>query len=229
MNQESYNPLGYSEEQLWCLGLSAVNAEGNGERHDVLVHNDQERYRNVLSAWWDIVDRNTYHASIEWLRSGGHRTDFNDILGVTMSVTGAEWNAVLARLEKLNKRAWYQHQLVYHYRTVVRGQGIVAWDLARVVLLARMAATCGFIAEAEAWNTIYNEAEHANKLFNNWYEFAHSYLIGRQFAMRNLNDASGKENIRSTHTLFSDPSSPWLRYPVFGACEFSHLVNPTSH
>ena len=225
MDQSQYNPYGYNEEQLWCLGLSAINAQGNGERHDVLAHSDPERFRNTLSAWWDIDDRKTYLESVQWLRSGGHRKGFNEIVGQVEARTSAELSALMEEISKKEPRLSHQYRMVNHYRTVMSGCGIAAWDLARVVLLARMACTCGYIDEAEAWQTIFSEAHQANSLFRNWYAFAHSYLIGRQFAMRNLNDDSGMENIKSTHLLLTDPASPWLRYPDFGSYDFGQLTS----
>ncbi len=226
---DGFNPNQYSDEQLWCLGLSAVNTQYNGERHDLLGHSDRDQYQNILSAWWDIVDRDTYQESIEWLRDDGHRSDFNEVLGHVLSLSSAELHDLLSQMKEQDARTWHRFRIVSHYRTVIHRHGIVAWDLARVVLLARMAFTAGYINEFEAWETIYEEATQANTLFDNWYEFSQSYLIGRQFAMRNLDDAAGNKHIQSAHALLSDPGSPWVRFPKFGHFDIEQFNKKNVH
>lgn len=224
----SYNPLGYTPIQLWCLGLAAITAEYNGERHDLLKHGDRDRYDNVLRGWWDIHNRRTYLDSLEWVRKEGHRLMFADHWGEMLVTSEQEWEQEAESLRKTDPKAFNRKTLVRHYRRVIGAQGINAWDLGRVVLLARMAATCDYISESEAWETIWAEAQQAARLFSNWYQYAHSYLVGRQYAMGNLDDDNGMAYLRITHRLLSDPSSPWQRYALFG--ELNTAATPaTAH
>lgn len=224
-----YNPKDYSEFQLWCLGMSAINTQFNGQRHDLLKHDPDRRFDDVLRAWWDITDRKTYLETIEWLNKEGHRMPFNRIWGQTMVMTEIEKHHYREEVIKTDPHARHRDKIVNHYSGVLGSHGIAAWDLARIVLLARMAATSEYVTEDEAWQTIYQQAEHALKLFGNWYQFAHSYLIGRQFTMRNLDDEDGKRNTNITHNLLTNPSSPWILYPNFERDNVSDSAPTTAH
>lgn len=210
-----YNPEGYQQQQLWCLGLSAILTAVNGQRHDVLRHSDAETFSKILSGWWDIGDRNSYLENIQWLAEQGQRQAFIHVFRSQLLVPEHEWRLTAATLMQQNPKQYQREMLVRHYSSIIGSAGIAAWDFGRITSLARMAATCGYISEQEAWNEIYRQADKVRPLFNNWFEYGHSYLIGRQFAMGNLDDASGKRSISITQHLLTADDSPWCRYPVF--------------
>lgn len=229
-NLTPYNPYEYTPTQLWCLGLSAINTEVNGERHDILQHADPHTFQNSLRAWWDIHDRDSYLESIAWLKQEGHRMAFNEHWGITLVTPITEWLQQEAEIKKRDAREHHRLAIVRHYRNQLGSQGIAAWDLGRIVLLARMAFTAGYISEQEAWDTLLEQGAQATRLFNSWYPFAHSYLIGRQYAMRNLDDRTGRNNLQATHRLLTQPESPWLRYPDFeNAFSTSAISTPVHH
>ncbi|MGB3621342.1 MAG: DUF1266 domain-containing protein [Ketobacter sp.] len=208
-----YNPQGHTDEQLWALALSAIITQKNGACHDRLSYGDPQLYNKLLQSWWDISDADSYRESVAWLRTDGHRVIYNDIYCRLSVTTYPEWQQRHQWLEKNDAGQALRESLVWHYRFILGNQSIIAWDLGRVILLARMAVTCGHITEQEAWDTILADAKEAKKLFCNWYQFAHSYLIGRQFAMKNLDDAQGEEHLLAAHHLLTHPQSPWLRHP----------------
>lgn len=210
-----YNPEGYQKHQLWSLGLSAILTEVNSQRHDVLLHSDAEAFSRVLSGWWDIVDRETYFENVQWLVQQGQRQVFTDLFRAQLLIPQHEWRLTADALMQQNPKQYQREMLVRHYSSVIGSAGISAWDFGRITSLARMAATCGYISEQEAWDEIYMQADTAKKLFSNWFEYAHSYLIGRQFAMGNLDDAKGKSTIVITQGLLTADDSPWCRYPAF--------------
>lgn len=78
-----------------------------------------------------------------------------------------------------------------------------------------MAATTEYISIEEAWKTIFETGRITTGLFENWYQYAESYLIGRQFSMRNLDDENGRRQLHITKRLLTDPFSPWSRYNQF--------------
>lgn len=210
-----YNPEGYQQHQLWCLGLSAILTQVNGQRHDVLLHSDAETFARVLSGWWDIVDRTTYFENVQWLVEQGQRQVFNSLFRAQMLVPEHEWRLGAETLRQQDTKQYQREMLVRHYRSVIGSGGIAAWDFGRVTSLARMAATCGYISEREAWDEIYKQANAVQKVFSNWFEYGHSYLIGRQFAMGNLDDEKGKSTIAITQRLLTTDDSPWCRHPQF--------------
>lgn len=222
-----YNPEGYQSHQLWSLGLSAILTQVNSQRHDVLLHSDADTFSRVLSGWWDIVDRKTYFENVQWLIEEGQRQVFNSLFRAQMLVPEHEWRLTAEALKQQNSKQYQREMLVRHYRSVIGSGGIAAWDFGRVTSLARMAATCGYISTQEAWDEIYKQADVVKKLFNNWFEYGHSYLIGRQFAMGNLDDEKGKSTIAITQQLLTNDDSPWCRHPQFGQSASSAVHGET--
>ena len=213
--EQDYNPEGYQLQQLWCLGLSAILTEFNGQRHDVLLHQDPERFCRTLSSWWDITDRPSYLENIEWLTRQGQREVFIQLYRDQFLTPDHVWRSQAASLQKAEPKQYQREMLVRHYSPVLGACGIAAWDIGRTTSLARMAATCGYISKQEAWATLIEQANIVKRAFKNWFEYGHSYLIGRQFAMGNLDDEMGKRTLEITQQLLSDELSPWMRHPEF--------------
>jgi hypothetical protein len=218
----SYNPSGYTAEQLWALSLSAINTQANGERHDLLKHKDSEEYKKVLASWWDIRNAEQYRETLDWLRKEGGRQIFNRDWGHLATLSPDKIPLILDRTESHNPQQFHRFKIIYHYRDVLDGAGIAAWDIGRACLLARMAATANYIEDAEAWTTILEYGVLARGIFNNWLQFSHSYLIGRQYSMKNLDDSSGRKYMNAAQVLLTDPQSPWCRYPGFDRADESH-------
>lgn len=222
-----YNPEGYQAHQLWSLGLSAILTQVNGQRHDVLLHDDAETFARILNGWWDIADRKTYFENVQWLVEQGQRHVFNNLFRVQMLIPEHEWRLTAETLGQQDPKQYQREMLVRHYRSVIGSGGIAAWDFGRVTSLARMAATCGYISAQEAWDELYKQAEAVKKLFNNWFEYGHSYLIGRQFAMGNLDDEKGRSTIAITQGLLTTDDSPWCRHPQFDQSTGFNVVGET--
>lgn len=225
MDDTSYNPFQYTDEQLWSLGLSAISVAANGERHDILKHRDPEEYRKVLASWWDIYNADQYRETLDWLWKGGGREVFDRDWGHLLALSPEQITRLMEHYKANNPQQHHRFRIIYHYRDVIDQVGIAAWDIGRATFLARMAATSGYIDEEEAWETVMAYGTMARRIFSNWFQFAHSYLIGRQYSLKNLNDASGIKYLNATKFLLTDPESPWCRHPDFSA--FDH--SPISH
>ena len=214
MTNTQYNPHGYSDSQLWCLGLGAILAQDNGEPHDRLQHLDKTDYKQLLKAWWDVTGRNSLLETVDWLRTEGHRVGFMKMWGKVSTLSTEEWQT-LQENRKVEPRTLHRMRVVKHYDCVLNGSGITAWDLARVVSVIRMGVTAGYVEEDEAWDMIYHEADAAQQIYENWYQFAQEYMIGRQYTMRNLDDIKGLDYLGHVHQLLVQPDSPWQRYAQF--------------
>ncbi|WP_405498294.1 DUF1266 domain-containing protein [Nocardia sp. NBC_00511] len=101
-----------------------------------------------------------------------------------------------------------------------------AWDLARVVFIARSAHTAGYLDEEEAWTHMLAGLEIAQQHYRNWRQFGSGFLTGAIFWAATRDLAAAKEQVgerrRMLSALHSRPSSPWRRValhpgtPVFG-------------
>jgi hypothetical protein len=89
-------------------------------------------------------------------------------------------------------------------------KGILAWDLGRLIIIARMCYDIGYIDEKTAWGIITNAYETAVKEFRDWHEVAVSYLIGRGAWGGNTMMLDGLYSI--AETAFEDDTSPWKNF-----------------
>jgi hypothetical protein len=86
-------------------------------------------------------------------------------------------------------------------------KGILAWDLGRLIIIARMCYDIGYIDEKTAWGVITNAYEMAVKEFKDWREVAVSYLIGRGTWGGDTMMLGGLYSI--AEKAFEDDNSPW--------------------
>ncbi|MCX4091030.1 DUF1266 domain-containing protein [Nocardia sp. alder85J] len=104
-----------------------------------------------------------------------------------------------------------------------------AWDLARVVFIARSAHTAGYLAEDEAWEHMLTGLAIAQEHYRNWRQFVSGFLTGAIFWAATRDLAAAREQVGERRDmmlgLYTRPSSPWRRValhpgtPIFGASE----------
>ena len=86
--------------------------------------------------------------------------------------------------------------------------GILAWDLGRLVTVARMSFDRGYIAKLELCRILVRVDSEMQENFSSWSQFAKSYIIGRA-------SWSGQNNtldviISIAEDLMTDEDSPWV-------------------
>jgi Cdc6-like AAA superfamily ATPase len=91
-------------------------------------------------------------------------------------------------------------------------KGILAWDLGRLIIIARMCYDIGYIDEKTAWDIITSAYETAEKEFKDWRELAVSYLIGRGAWGGDTMMLDGLYAI--AEKAFEDDNSPWKNVPL---------------
>lgn len=105
-----------------------------------------------------------------------------------------------------------------------------AWDLSRIVFIARAAHTAGYLDEDEAWTLLGRALAKAQQHYRNWRQFAAGFLTGAIFWAATQDLAAAKEQVDERRWmirgLLMRPSSPWRRValhpgaPVFGLSPF---------
>ncbi len=85
---------------------------------------------------------------------------------------------------------------------------ITAWDMGRMVNVARYCCDLGYISDSTAWEYIYFAARESASRYSDWSEFARAYVIGRAIWGGENNNLY--VTINNITKLKEDPKSPWL-------------------
>jgi len=86
-------------------------------------------------------------------------------------------------------------------------QDLLAWDIARNVMVARHAFHAGFITQAEAWSHIRAAARGAQQAYPSWEEYGRRFLRGRLRWAR----AHDRRFDKAVDYLVKSRRSPWRR------------------
>lgn len=90
--------------------------------------------------------------------------------------------------------------------------GVTAWDLGRLVTLARMSFDCGYIEQRELIRILAHVDGELRSNFSSWPQFAKSYVIGRaSWAGENMMLGG---IIGIAEDLMTDKNSPWVLSPL---------------
>lgn len=98
------------------------------------------------------------------------------------------------------------------YRPKDYAAGILAWDLGRLVTVARMSLDCKYIESSELSRILAHVDKELRSNFSSWPQFAKSYIIGRaSWAGKNMM-LGGITGI--AEDLMADDRSPWVLSPL---------------
>ncbi len=84
---------------------------------------------------------------------------------------------------------------------------VTAWDMGRMVNVARYSYDLGYISESQAWDYIFFAERESSLHYADWADFGKAYIIGRAlWGGKNLNlyDA-----MKTVNKLKKDKKSPW--------------------
>lgn len=90
--------------------------------------------------------------------------------------------------------------------------GILAWDLGRLVTVARMSLDCGYIEQDEVSRILAHVDNELHTHFSSWPQFAKSYIIGRASWSGQNMMLGGVIGI--AEDLMTDRDSPWVLSPL---------------
>lgn len=90
--------------------------------------------------------------------------------------------------------------------------GILAWDLGRLVTVARMSLDCGYLEQHEVDRILAHVDKELSANFSSWPQFAKSYIIGRAVWSGQTMTLGGVIGI--AEDLMSDKDSPWVLSPL---------------
>lgn len=87
---------------------------------------------------------------------------------------------------------------------------LTAWDMGRIVNVARYCYDCGYITEQKAWEYIFFAEKESSFCYQNWEEFAQAYIVGR--AIWGGSNLQLSSTIDVVERLLKDENSPWILY-----------------
>ena len=215
-------PQNLTREQLAALSVGAINAEQTGAYWDSLpTGRDPKALGRDLADNYGIDDRTSALETLDWLYGRGHRVFFEAVKGLA---SGTESQPCADGLEEeelprlseclshLQEAAGdlMEEGFLTRRRDLCR-HSIAAWDMGRLVLVARCCFDAGYLSEEEAWRYITAAQAACKKHYSTWRELACGYLIGR--AMWSGAGTSLDGLMAIADGLLEDNGSPWLAVP----------------
>jgi TPR repeat protein len=205
------------EQKQWGLATTAILTKRNHEDFysltgDPIVPRAVKRQKASLSRGWGISSRDDLIKKMEWVRDEGHRAAFDQI---TADREKAEWFVSLRdrMLKKEQAHNYdYRHDFVEEHGAAMGDKSLMAWDMARLVSLARWGVLCGYLEKEEAWDWIMPAAHELQKTYSSWEDLAENYLLGRQFWSEYYTYKNGYKYEQAAYWSLNSPFSPWNRF-----------------
>lgn len=209
-----------SPERAFGLAVSAILTELNGQRHDCLLgdmpgYSLKAQMNKVLSSYWDVSNSQAIYETLQWLSEKGHRTEYE-----AMHEAMSKSNCISEPLQLLDKkvvekmsageRKGFERKVACVAKYGGQHPSILAWDLCRLVSVARFGAGAEYLTEAEAWKWIDDAALRLKAAFSSWRELSENYLVGREF----WGDPAAREQVEIIQKMLLDKDnsmSPWNR------------------
>lgn len=179
INRTRNSPL--NAQQLRLLAFGAPLLVYNDERVDTIDCNiDISIIKNRLENWWEVTDRESTQAIVEWLLNEGYHADADQALKLLHekgleNMPDDEWEDeesktgdVCLIVESMLENAYCTEENIP--RTAI------AWDLVRAVNVGRWAYLCDYITEDEMWKIMQRAVEVAEKHFTSWEEYGRSFV-----------------------------------------------------
>jgi hypothetical protein len=201
--------------QAWALATSAMLQTSEDYRHDLLTGlppegGNVEWCKSSLERWWGVGSRADLQEVLSWLKSDGHRLEWNNLAEYVASASDGELSDFASQLDA---NAAHSVEMVQKYAAQVGSKSILGFDLCRYVAVCRWGCLCGYLTEDEAWDKIMPVAAKLQATFSSWQELGQNYLIGREFWSYEQSQEDGGQMEMWINYLVTAPGSPWGSNP----------------
>jgi|GEM_PF-3860270 hypothetical protein len=176
-----------SDEALrqWELRLEGVQGALGQHTFKELAPMAQTKLNRDLTAaalhsGWGVADRESLIQNLAWLRDTGHRKRFADEAALLAKYPG-ESDGALADTGKDEGLKAEDFRTVRAFEPVVGSRGLLAWDLCRMVYLARCGYLVGYLNEDEAWSWIRQAGDQLRDHYRSWRDLGEQYVVGRLY------------------------------------------------
>jgi hypothetical protein len=197
-----------STAQRWALAAGGILTRRNSEPFDELRFKcGRAASRGTLRDWWEAANADELTKILDWLYEEGHRAGCARLCDSPTLSRNRPFDAGTEDPSDL-------YTFVSANLSELKASGLVAWDLSRLVNVARWGYTADFIQEAEAWNWLFRAARKLQQSFDSWKALGQDFLLGVEFWMRSNQIAVKFDDLRKAHEwLLSDAESPWRQLP----------------
>lgn len=202
--------------KAWALAASALLAERNDERHDLLggrerVAKDMEMWRSGLVKGWNIGDREDLLAALRSLEEEGDRREFTELGAQVASLSKRKYKKFLKKARR-DAELYNRIQLAREHYDKLGEKSLAGWDYCRYCSLCRWGYLAGYFTEEEAWARIIPVASKLQERFDSWEDLGANYLIGREFWSHEDTVKNGHLYRAAYRRLLDNPGSPWNVY-----------------
>lgn len=201
-----------TDEQNRLLAFGAPLLVYNGEDVDAIESRiDADIFKEQLKDWWNVTNRDSTFEIAEWLLNEGHHADADNALAEILE-RGIENISEEERDDEDSKTGdvclIVGHMLESGYCTAENlPSTAIAWDLVRMINLARWACLCGYLDRNEMWQLMRVTADIALNTFESWEEYGLSFAFGRGIWHGDPDECDTAYEIIST--LLDKEESPW--------------------
>lgn len=171
---------------------------------------------------WGIIHTNSALNTLEYIKCEGERTVYNILLPSFLAADdkNERKNILKQKFIAVNRLIQYSDNLSDCLSSLQENnavsidisdlkKGILAWDMAQMILIARLAFDAYYLTEKEAWKYINYAYENCRNEFGSWEEIGKSCLIGE--ALSNGNTPVFKENLDIFSTIMMENDSLWKK------------------
>lgn len=174
----------------------------------------------LLASATKIKDSAGIRATFDFLKEEGERCAYDLMIPFFLSEKEEEMRVANIRshftgIERLadyskNLNDFLEYTHSHHSIRITHKdlqRGILAWDLGRLVTLARIAGDYRLIDEKEAWDYIEFAGKECHRHFTCWKEVGKSYLLG--YILHHTGEEEYEKIIRLYRLATENKASPW--------------------
>ncbi|MGG5752285.1 DUF1266 domain-containing protein [Zafaria sp. Z1313] len=211
----------------WPLAAGAVFSICQGSPWNRLRSTAVEQCRAGLVEAWGVRTRAELLATLHWLLTEGHRYPYGNQRDAWLALDPAAARAEEERLTGLaagpdGRGSPAGAEELWRFRRVrARSRGIdradfTAWDLLRLVMLARSGATVGHLSDDEARDLLLMVAPELRAAYTGWTDLGGQFMLARWYWNGMGGEAGRASDVHDAHALTAlqaPPAGPWARVP----------------
>ncbi|MFI4912975.1 MAG: right-handed parallel beta-helix repeat-containing protein [Sedimentisphaeraceae bacterium JB056] len=172
-----------------------------------------ETGREVLDETWGITDRSSFLDVILWQVEKGYGPRIERFAGYISRVSKDKYEGMIAKYRD-DEENLYRVFLGRKYSNMFRSGKMRVWDICNAISITRLAYTCGYIDEDEAWRML-EGLEIPKKMlaqYESWQDFYDHYLIARHYWSKEDTENNSNQLALGAMALSEMRYSPWQRY-----------------
>lgn len=178
-----------SDTVRWFNAAYAIATRNNGGDPHYIggflpEENTKKEQLAFLEKWWEVTDRASAEATLNWILTEGHRTGFaSDMACLEEAGMGTAPDRKQFYLQNfVGTEAQAEHYVSWYEMYEQYGEdAILGWDYCRALNLIGLYYLAGYYSEQEALDRSLPIAQTAQGCFASWDDLIESYLRGYEY------------------------------------------------